>query len=113
MVKTLILLYLFTTHAYGQALLTPDLIEKLPHTKDFGFGCAAMFSGTQFLPRQESGQWSIGVLGSVCPNRTCAFLTFTVHGARERCSQDLFEKAVNSLHQLLVDLHSAFTTKIS
>jgi len=58
-----------------------DLIEKLPQTKELGFGYSAMFAGSQFLPRNDSSQWSTGVLGADPPKKSEPLMLIVSRGA--------------------------------
>ena len=67
--------------AWGQETPVPDLIESLQQTENLGFGYSALFAGTQFLPRMDSGQWNTGVLGSPPPKESESLKLIVKRGA--------------------------------
>ncbi|MBS0263014.1 MAG: hypothetical protein JSS02_13800 [Planctomycetes bacterium] len=57
------------------------LIDQLPDTSEPGFGYSVYFSGSEFLPFDEPGQISTGVLGGMKATRSKTLREIVRHGA--------------------------------
>lgn len=56
-------------------------VDELPKVSAEGFGYSSRFSGTTFLPRQDTAQWHTGVLGAKPPEDSEALLKLVAAGA--------------------------------
>ncbi len=79
------LILLATLPAWAQndkpAPALEPLIDQLANVAQGGFGYSAGFSGTQFLPVADSGEWRMGLLGSAPPQPSEAMLLLVKGGA--------------------------------
>jgi hypothetical protein len=57
------------------------LVARLVETDKVGFGYSAQFSGTQFLPRTDSGDWKTGIIGAAPPTTSDALTMIVERGA--------------------------------
>lgn len=56
-------LLLLPCHAEEKDTDLEAMIGRLAETSEEGFGYSSLFAGSIFLPRKDSGEWGVGVLG--------------------------------------------------
>lgn len=67
--------------AKPEATPLETLVDRLVETDKVGFGYSAQFSGSQFLPRKDSGQWQTGIIGAEAPKTSDSLSMIVERGA--------------------------------